>query len=143
MTGDEALDQAGGAEHGNEADDDDDRPPPLLHERGTSCSVAGVDQRPAEHQPRGTGDEHPGQLQQAVGQDETPEPAALPGRREQTRDLAQAGAVLDEHPRRGQAQEDPPCEREEAHLDVVGEHVGGERLGRLGGVVVLEGRLDV
>ena len=79
--GDEALDEPGDDERADEAEDDDHGPPPLLGERVPAAAVAGGDQRPAEPQAGGAGDDHGADLEQAVGEDQPPEPARTRRRR--------------------------------------------------------------
>ena len=112
--GDEALDERGEQERGDESDEHVAGASRLVRERDATRAVAGVDQRPADPQPGRAGDDHGGQLEQPVGQDQPPELAALADVREQAAGHADVGAVVGEERGGDDAEEDPGREREEA-----------------------------
>jgi uncharacterized RDD family membrane protein YckC len=76
--------------------------------------------------------------EEAVGQDEAPELRGLADAVEQPAGEADVHAVEDQHRRRADAGEDPGCERDERHLDVVDQHLRRELRRRCRRVVVLE-----
>src|SRR6266542_3852938 len=141
--GDEPLDGAGRGEGEDEPDDDHDGAPALLRQGRKARAVAGVDQGPAQAQPGRSGNEHAGQFEHAVWQDQPPEFGLLADGGEQPQRDAQVGPVDDQHVQRAHAQKDPDRERHEGDLDVVGEHRRRELAGRRGRVVGLEVVVDV
>ena len=135
----ETLEQAGDAQHHDQAERDRDQRPALLGQGTTPWPAPGVDHGPEQLEARSHGHEHRSQLQQPVRQDELEEHAQAVVHRHDAADHAHVHRVLDQgvdRPHPGDAERDGRCGDErvvrpdlqrEARA-VVGDVVLGERL---------------
>ena len=96
-------------------------------EGGPPAAPAGVDERPADGEPRRTADGDHRQLQHPVGRDQGQERAGPPGGHRQPGHPADQGAVVEQHEGGADPGQDPAGEGHERHLDVVGQDLAGQR----------------
>ena len=115
---------------------------PSLANDSTRLIGPGLDPRPEQPKPHPTGNEHRGQLEQPVRQDQAEEqraPVVAEHQRGRDADVDHVGADQQQH----RQAEHPEGDAQRRHLGVVDPHQGSELAVRELGVVVLEVGADV
>ena len=135
---DERLDHAGHQQRHGHADRDRDRAAALLGQRPGPWQRAGIDDPPAQPQARRRGQEHRGQLEHPVRQDQREELDPPPVRDHHAPDRADIDRIVEQREQGRDAEQDPEDQRYGREQGVVGPDLGRERGGRVLRVVAAE-----